>query len=209
MIPLFSLMKMVNALIAILFTAKPLPAWQNLLANKEALFKLKQDIKFRSHPKSDYDCLIGLSGGIDSSYLLHLAVNELNLNPLVFHVDAGWNSNIATSNIETLINNLNVDLYTEVINWREMRDLQISFFEIRSPHVDSPQDYAFFATMYNFANKYNIKTILTGANYSTECVRNPIDWMYFQSDNKQLRSIHKKFGNVKLKNFSKNTYFVA
>ena len=112
---------------------------------------------------------------------------------MVFHVDAGWNSNIATSNIENLINNLNVDLYTEVINWREMRDLQISFLKSGVPHVDSPQDYAFFATMYNFANKHNIKTILTGANYSTECIRNPIEWMYFQSDNKQLRSIHKKF----------------
>lgn len=185
------------------FYRKTLPAWQNLLSNKEALYKLKEDIKFRSHPKSNYDCLIGLSGGIDSSYLLHLAVNELNLNPLVFHVDAGWNSNIATSNIEKLINNLNVDLYTEVINWREMRDLQISFLKSGVPHVDSPQDYSFFSTMYNYANKYNIKSILTGANYSTECIRNPMDWMYFQSDNKQLRSIHKKFGKVKLKTFPK------
>ena len=185
------------------FYKNTLPAWQKLLSNKEALFKLKEDIKLRSHPKSDYDCLIGLSGGIDSSYLLHLAVNKLNLNPLVFHVDAGWNSNIATSNIENLINNLNVDLYTEVINWREMRDLQISFLKSGVPHVDSPQDYAFFATMYNYANKYKIKTILTGANYSTECIRNPIDWMYFQSDNKQLRHIQKKFGNVKLKTFPK------
>ena len=139
------------------FYKNTLPAWQKLLSNKEALFKLKEDIKLRSHPKSDYDCLIGLSGGIDSSYLLHLAVNKLNLNPLVFHVDAGWNSNIATSNIENLINNLNVDLYTEVINWREMRDLQISFLKSGVPHVDSPQDYAFFATMYNYANKYKIK----------------------------------------------------
>ena len=94
------------------FYKKTLPAWQKLLSNREALFKLKEDIKLRSDPKSDYDCLIGLSGGIDSSYLLHLAVNKLHLNPLVFHVDAGWNSNIATSNIENLINNLNVDLYT-------------------------------------------------------------------------------------------------
>ena len=150
------------------FYAKTLPTWQKLLSNKEALNRLKEDIQYRSHPKSDYDCLIGLSGGIDSSYLLHLAVNELNLHPLVFHVDAGWNSNIATSNIENLINHLNLDLYTEVINWREMRDLQLSFLKSGVPHVDSPQDYAFFATMYNYANKYNIKTILTGANYSSE-----------------------------------------
>lgn len=185
------------------FYSKTLPIWRELLSDKESLTNLKKDIQYRSHPKSDYDCLIGLSGGIDSSYLLHLAVNELNLRPLVFHVDAGWNSNIASSNIENLINNLNVDLYTEVINWREMRDLQISFLKSGVPHVDSPQDYAFFATMYNYADKHNIKTILTGANYSTECIRNPIDWMYFQSDNKQLRHIHKKFGNVELKTFPK------
>ena len=131
--------EMVDVLIALY--AKTLPTWQELLSNKEALKKLKEDIRYRSHPKSDYDCLIGLSGGIDSSFLLHLAVNELNLHPLVFHVDAGWNSNIATSNIENLINHLNLDLYTEVINWREMRDLQLSFFKSK-PHVDS-QDYAF------------------------------------------------------------------
>ena len=185
------------------FYSKILPTWKELLSNEEALKRLKKDIQYRSHPKSDYDCLIGLSGGIDSSYLLHLAVNELRLKPLVFHVDAGWNSNIASSNIENLVNKLNVDLYTEVINWKEMRDLQISFLKSGVPHVDSPQDYAFFATMYNYANKYKIKTILTGANYSTECIRNPIDWMYFQSDNKQLRHIHNKFGNVKLKTFPK------
>ena len=87
-----------------------------------------------------------MSGGIDSSYLVHLAVNELKLKPLVFHVDSGWNSNIASNNIEKLIDKLNLDLYTEVINWKEMRDCQLSFFKSGVPHIDAPQDYAFFAT---------------------------------------------------------------
>ena len=180
-----------------------LPAWEKLLSNKQALAKLKKDIKSRTSSEQKYDCIIGLSGGIDSSYLLHLVVNELSLNPLVFHVDAGWNSSIASNNIEKLIDNLKLDLYTEVINWKEMRDLQLSFLKSGVAHIDAPQDYAFFATLYNFANKFNIKTILTGGNFSTECIRNPIDWMYFQSDDKQLRSIHKKFGTIKLKSFPK------
>ena len=183
------------------YFTKTLPKWKKLISNKNGLNKLKDDIKSRSSKKSKYDCIIGLSGGIDSSYLLHLVVNELSLKPLVFHVDAGWNSNIATNNIEKLIDFLKLDLYTEVINWKEMRDLQLSFLKSGVPHIDAPQDYAFFATLYKFANKFNIKTILTGGNFATECVRNPIDWMYFQSDNKQLRSIHKEFGTLKLKNF--------
>ena len=142
-----------------------------------------------------------MSGGIDSSYLVYLAVEEMGLNPLVFHVDAGWNSQIAVNNIEKIIDNLKLDLFTEVINWKEMRDLQLSFFKSGVPHIDAPQDHAFFATMYKFASKYNIKYILTGGNYSTECIRNPKEWMYYQSDLKQLKDIQRKYGSVKLKTF--------
>ncbi len=149
----------------------------------------------------NFDCIIGMSGGIDSSYLTHLAKCELNLRPLVFHVDAGWNSQIAVNNIERIVDGLGLDLYTEVINWSEMRDLQVAFFRAGVPHVDAPQDHAFFATMYHFAEKHNIKYILTGANYSTECVRNPIEWMYYQSDSIQLRDIHARFGQRPLKKF--------
>ena len=183
------------------YFSKTLPKWKKLLSNKKGLTKLRDYIKSRSSKESEYDCIIGLSGGIDSSYLLHLVVNELSLKPLVFHVDAGWNSNIANNNIEKLVDNLKLDLYTEVINWKEMRDLQLSFLKSGVSHIDAPQDYAFFATLYEYACKFKIKTILTGGNFSTECVRNPIEWMYFQSDNKQLRTIHKKFGNQKLRDF--------
>jgi len=149
----------------------------------------------------DFDCIIGMSGGIDSSYLTYIAKEKLNLRPLVFHVDAGWNSQVAVNNIEKLVDKLGLDLYTEVIDWEEMRDLQLAFFKANVPHVDTPQDHAFFATMYNFAEKYSVKYILTGANYSTECVRNPLEWMYYQSDSIQLRDIHNKFGTRPLINF--------
>ena len=148
-----------------------------------------------------FDCIIGMSGGIDSSYLTYFATVELGLKPLVFHVDAGWNSQLAMNNIEKLVDNLGLDLYTEVINWEEMRDLQLAFFKSGVPHIDTPQDHAFFATMYNFAETHKVKYILTGANYSTECIRNPVDWMYYQSDSSQLRDIHRRFGTRPLETF--------
>jgi len=148
----------------------------------------------------DFDCIIGMSGGIDSSYLTYLT-SEYGLKPLVFHVDAGWNSKEAVNNIEKLVDKLNLDLYTEVIDWPEMQDLQLAYFKSGVPHVDTPQDHAFFATMYKFAERYGIKYILTGANYATECIRNPIEWMYYQSDSIQLKDIHKKFGTRPLLNF--------
>lgn len=149
----------------------------------------------------DFDCIVGMSGGVDSSYLVYAAKELMGLRPLVFHVDAGWNSQIAVNNIEKLVDGLGLDLYTEVIDWQEMRDLQLAFFKSGVSHIDTPQDHAFFATMYKFAEKHKIKNILTGANYSTECIRNPLEWMYYQSDSVQLKDIHKKFGAKPLKNF--------
>ena len=118
-----------------------------------------------------------MSGGLDSSYLLHLTVKEFGLRPLVFHVDGGWNSDIAVNNIEALVDALGLDLYTEVINWEEMRDFQLAFFKSGVPHLDVPQDHAFVATLYHFANKHGIRYILNGGNISTECVRNPLEWL--------------------------------
>jgi N-acetyl sugar amidotransferase len=149
----------------------------------------------------DFDCIMGMSGGIDSSYLTYIAKEKLGLRPLVFHVDGGWNSQIAVNNIEKLVTILNLDLYTEVIDWEEMRDLQLAFFKSGVSHIDLPQDHAFFATMYNFAEKYNIKYILTGANIATECVRNPLEWLYYGTDTVQIKDIHAKFGQQPLKKF--------
>lgn len=167
--------------------------WQEILQ--------KSDQIRRDGEGKDFDCIIGMSGGIDSSYLTYLAKEKLGLRPLVFHVDAGWNSQTAVNNIEHIVDKLGLDLYTEVIDWEEMKDLQLAFFKSGVPHIDTPQDHAFFATMYKFASKYKVKHILTGGNYSTECVRNPLEWMYYQSDARQLKDIHRKHGTKPLKNY--------
>lgn len=176
------------------------PVWNHGEGREQGLEKLVDNIK-REGKGKDFDCLIGMSGGIDSSYLLYLAVEKLGLRPLVFHVDAGWNTQLAVNNIERLVDKLKLDLFTEVIDWEEIKDLQLAFLKSGVPHIDAPQDHAFFATMYHFASKYNVKTILTGGNYSTECVRNPLEWMYYQSDSIQLKDIHKQFGKKPLKKY--------
>jgi N-acetyl sugar amidotransferase len=177
-----------------------LPNWHTDERGDKALKQIIAKIKKEGEGK-DFDCLMGMSGGIDSSYLLYAMKEKYGLRPLVFHVDAGWNSQIAVNNIERLVDGLGLDLYTEVINWEEIKDLQLAFFKSGVPHIDTPQDHAFFATMYKFASKHKIKYILTGGNYSTECVRNPLEWMYYQSDSIQLRDIYKKHGTGKLKDY--------
>ncbi|MBQ1784372.1 MAG: N-acetyl sugar amidotransferase [Gammaproteobacteria bacterium] len=181
------------------FHAKVKPNWHTGALGEYEFRKLVKKIK-AAGKDHDFDCIIGMSGGIDSSYLTYIAT-EFGLRPLVFHVDAGWNSQEAVNNIERIVDKLGLDLYTEVIDWAEMRDLQLSFFKSGVPHIDAPQDHAFFATMYKFAEKHKIKYILTGANLSTECIRNPIEWMYYQSDSIQLKDIHSKFGSRPLEKF--------
>lgn len=176
------------------------PHWHTDERGERELREIVAKIK-EAGKNHDFDCLMGMSGGIDSSYLLYVMVKKFGLRPLVFHVDAGWNSQIAVNNIEKLVDGLGLDLYTEVINWEEIKDLQLAFFKSGVPHVDVPQDHAFFATMYKFASKHKIKHILTGGNYSTECVRNPLEWMYYQSDSIQLKDIYKKHGSGKLKDY--------
>jgi N-acetyl sugar amidotransferase len=176
------------------------PKWHTNEKGEEAIFAIAEKIKAEGKGK-DFDCIIGMSGGIDSSYLVYLAKVKLGLRPLVFHVDAGWNSQEAVNNIERIIEKLGLDLYTEVIDWEEMKDLQLAYFKAGVSNIDTPQDHAFFATMYKFANKYKVKHILTGGNYSTECVRNPLEWMYYQSDSIQLKDIYKQYGTGKLNNF--------
>ncbi|RYG77034.1 MAG: N-acetyl sugar amidotransferase, partial [Alphaproteobacteria bacterium] len=158
--------------------------------------QIKRDGKDKEH-----DCLIGLSGGVDSSYVVHLAKEKFGLRPLLYHVDAGWNSQQAVNNIEKLVDGLGLDLFTEVVNWPEMRDLQLSFFKSQVAHLDTPQDHAFFAGLYNFAAQNKVKYILTGANYSTECVREPLEWHYHASDLTQIKDIQAKFGTRPLKSF--------
>lgn len=143
--------------------------------------------------EKDFDCILGMSGGADSSYLLHLVVKEFQLRPLVFHVDGGWNSDIAVSNIKVMIEKLNLDLFTEVINWEEMKAFQLGYFRSGLPNIDIAQDHAFIATLYNFADKFGIKYILNGGNISTECVRNPLEWLYYGTDMAQIKYVKKNF----------------
>lgn len=182
------------------FEADVKPNWHPNDAGKD-MFRAQIEQIRKSGKGKDFDCIIGMSGGLDSSYLLHLAVSEFGLRPLVFHVDGGWNTDIAVNNIQMLVDKLGLDLYTEVINWEEMKDFQLAFFKSGVPHLDIPQDHAFVATLYHFANKHNIKYILNGGNYSTECVRNPKEWLYYGTDMAQLRDIHGRFGTRKLKTY--------
>lgn len=129
------------------------PNWHTDELGRAEMEKLVENIK-KDGKGRNFDCLLGMSGGVDSSYLLHLAVKELGLRPLVFHVDGGWNSELAVHNIQVMIEKLGLELHTEVINWEEMRDFQLAFFKSGVPHIDIPQDHAFIATLYNFADKY-------------------------------------------------------
>lgn len=182
------------------FQKDVLPKWHPDAVGEAMFAKIAEKIKAEGAGK-DFDCILGMSGGLDSSYLLHLAVTKYQLRPLVFHVDGGWNSDIAVSNIQALVDGLGLDLYTEVINWEEMKDLQLAFFKSGVPHLDIPQDHAFVATLYHFANKHGIKYILNGGNIATECVRNPLDWLYYGTDLRHIRDIHGQFGTRSLPTF--------
>jgi N-acetyl sugar amidotransferase len=149
----------------------------------------------------DFDCLIGLSGGADSSYMLHQMVTEYGLRPLVFHVDGGWNSEVAVNNINCLVDRLGLDLFTEVINWEEMRNFQLAMFKSGVPHVDIPQDMAFVGVLYKFAAKHGIKWILNGGNISTECVLMPLQILYWGTDMTQVRDILSKFGTIPMPSY--------
>ncbi len=119
------------------FYSTILPNWHTDERGAAELQKITEEIKEAGRGK-DFDCIIGMSGGIDSSYLTYLAKEKMGLRPLVFHVDAGWNSQEAVNNIEKLVDKLGLDLFTEVIDWEEMRDLQLAFFKAGVPHIDTP-----------------------------------------------------------------------
>lgn len=146
-----------------------------------------------------YDCVIGVSGGVDSTYLTLQAV-RLGLRPLIVHFDSGWNSELAAGNIHNLVTTLGLDLYTQVVDWREMKDLQLSFFKASLANLDIPTDHAFSYVAYQQAKKYGIKYILSGGNAATESVL-PEAWGYSASDSKHLKAVQRRFGTVKLKTY--------
>ncbi len=151
---------------------------------------------------NDFDCIVGLSGGMDSSYAALVAKEKMGLRPLLFHVDAGWNTDQAVGNIEKLVDGLGLDLYTEVINWEEMKDVQLAFLRSQIPDQDLPQDAAFFSSLYKFAHKHSIRHVITGSNFSTECCREPEEWGgYLGIDRTLFTDIHSRFGKLPLKTF--------
>lgn len=188
------------------FYTSILPNWHTDERGRQALDQMAEKIRKEGKGK-DFDSILGMSGGADSSYLLHFAVTELGLRPLVFHVDGGWNSQIAVNNINVMIEKLGLDLFTEVINWEEMKDFQLTYFKSGLPNIDIPQDHAFISTLYNFAYKHKIKYILNGGNISTECVRNPLEWVYYGTDMAQINDLIRRFGTIPLKTYPFSSVF--
>ena len=182
------------------FHTNILPNWYPGERGIQEILPTIEKIKREGRGK-DHDCLIGISGGLDSSYVAYVAKEKFGLRPLMFHCDAGWNSDLGVSNIQKIIEGLGLDLVTEVINWEEMKDLQRAFFLSQVPFVDTPQDLGLFSAIYNFAAKNGFKYVITGGNNSTECVRESLEWTYFSTDTHHVRDIHKRFGSKPLDTF--------
>lgn len=149
-----------------------------------------------SNTNPNYNCIIGLSGGLDSSYLAY-QVKKLGLKPLAIHVDNGWNSELSVRNINNIVSKLNIDFKTIVLNWNSFRDLQLSFLKSSVANCESPTDHAITASLFNEAKKNKIKYILSGGNLSSESIM-PKSWGHYNQDLKLLRSIHKQFGTKRL-----------
>ncbi len=150
----------------------------------------------RSGQGRPYDCVIGVSGGVDSTYVAWL-VKDLGLRPLAVHLDNGWNSELAVANIEKTLKVLGIDLYTHVIDWEEFRDLQVSFLKASTPDGEVPTDHAIFALLYRMAAKNGIRHVITGTNVATEAVL-PEKWGYGYFDWRYVKDVHRRFGTQRL-----------
>lgn len=149
---------------------------------------------------SRYDCIIGISGGVDSSWVLVKAV-ELGLRPLAVHMDNGWNAELAQNNIANLVRGLGVDLVTHVIEWREYRELMEAFFVADVIDVELLYDNAMLAVNFEQADRFSVKAILGGTNVATEGMRMPPGWNWFKYDKRNIRSISRRFGGPRLDSF--------
>jgi N-acetyl sugar amidotransferase len=165
---------------------------------REKLNHIVKEIK-ECGANKEYNCIVGLSGGVDSSYTLYLT-KKLGLNPLVVHLDNGWNTKTASKNISKLLKKLDLDLYTYVIDWEEFKDLQLSFLKASVIDVEAVTDHAIKATLFKTANKRGIKHIITGDNVMTEGIM-PKSWGHNKSDYFNIKDIQKRFGKKKLKTY--------
>ncbi len=148
-----------------------------------------------------YDCIAGISGGVDSTYMVYKA-KELGLRPLAVHLDNGWNTRLAVTNIERILKQLDVDLYTHVIDWEEFRDLQIAYFNASVVDIEVASDHAISALINSHASKRKIKYVLLGTNYATEGIM-PRSWVWRKNDLQNILDIHRRFGTTKLKTYPK------
>lgn len=183
--------------------------WNHGFGHEEELNKILNEVK-KSGEGKKYDCILGLSGGLDSSYLLHLTVAKWGLRPFVFHVDAGWNLPVAETNIRKICDKLNVELHIEKIDFEEMRQMQIAFFKTGHAGLDAPQDHAFIAQVDKFSEKLGVKYILNGYNICTEIIANPASWYEGAgptADKTYIKDVMKKHGGFKTKNYVYTTGF--
>ena len=166
---------------------------------EKELDSIIKKIKLKGIGKN-YDCLLGVSGGVDSSYLAYLC-SIYGLRPLIIHFDNGWNSELSVLNIQNLLDKLGFDFETLVINWDEFKDLQLSYFKAGVVDLEFPTDHAILASMFKIAKKHNIKFVLSGHNVVTEGTYLPKSWVHSKLDYLNLKDIHKQFGSIKLKTY--------
>jgi N-acetyl sugar amidotransferase len=162
------------------------------------LAALVEEIKQHGKGK-DYDCIIGVSGGVDSTYVAY-KVKKLGLRPLAVHLDNGWDSEMAVKNIENTLNKLGIELHTHVINWEEFRDLQLSFLKASTPDSEIPSDHAIVSLMFQMAHKLGVTHVISGCNVRTES-HLPRAWSRGHEDWRYIHSVHKLFGTVPLRTF--------
>ena len=176
-------------------------ATRYVFTGKEAEQKLSEIVdRIKERGKNrEYDCIMGLSGGTDSTYVAYLA-KKLGLRPLAVHLDNGWDTEISIRNIENILKSIDLELYTYVIDWNEFRDLQLAYLKASVVDIEAITDHAIIATWYKIANDRGIKYILTGANVATEGVM-PKKWLHYKNDLTNLKDIHNQFGTVKLQTF--------
>lgn len=172
---------------------------------RNRLESLVKRIKKRGK-NNEYDCLIGVSGGVDSTYVAYLVKKVYGLRPLAIHLDNGWNSELSVANVEQVLKRLDIDLHTVVLNWEEFKDIQISFLKSGISNIEIPTDHAIWATLIKTAAKKKIHYIIAGNNIVTESIM-PESWLYGSKDSKLIRGIHRKYGKMKMKSFPYLTLF--
>lgn len=171
---------------------------------KDSILKNQLNL-FKKFKKGQYDSILGVSGGVDSTYAAYIC-KQLGLNPLLVHFDNGWNSELAVSNIEQITKNTGFDLYTYVVDWPEFRDLQLSYIKASVLDWEIPTDHGFYALLYQLANKFNIKYIITGHNHQTEAILPPT-MRHSKMDVANILDIHHQYGSLKLKTFPLLTFW--